>query len=477
MTGPVQTAGKIAGHRLSGWPALARLAVALERREQASGPRRGEAQEPDIEDILSEQPPRLLRGAHYVGVVLLLVLVLIAALLKVDVIVAAGGRLVPDGPPTVLQPLERSVIRELRVKVGDVVRKGDVLARLDPTFTQADRASLTIQQSALQAQIRRVEAELSETPLTAEDTTPDGRLQFTLYHQRLSQYASRLDGLDEEIKRNQTALHATDDSRDLLFRQLTLAREIETMRAQLLQTQTGSKLNYMESQAMRMHAEHDYQEMLSRAVELQHMLGAARAARQVFVDEWRSAMLEELARTRAELSKVTEGLAKAVRLDDLVVLSAPQDGIVLDVARRSVGSVLHEAEPLVTLIPLDTPLIAEVMIESADVGYPKLGDPVVVKVDAFPYQLHGALRGQLRSIGEDSFSAQSSAPGATPSAGGVFHRSQVSLASTDLRDLPEGTHLIPGMTVTAEIKVGTRTALSYFLYPLRRGFNDSLREP
>ena len=92
-------AGKIAGHRLSGWPALARLAVALERREQASGPRRGEAQEPDIEDILSEQPPRLRRGAHYVGVVLLLVLVLIAALLKVDVIVAAGGRLVPDGPP------------------------------------------------------------------------------------------------------------------------------------------------------------------------------------------------------------------------------------------------------------------------------------------------------------------------------------------------------------------------------------------
>ena len=462
MTGSVRLAGATARRRLPGWP--------------DPPPRAAETLAPDLEDILSERPPWLLRGPHYLAVAMLLLLGLIASVLKVDIIVAAGGRLVADAPPIVLQPLERSVIRDIRVRPGDTVRKGEVLARLDPTFTQADRASLAAQEGALQAQLRRLDAELGDTPLTAADGTPDALLQLTLYRQRRSQYAARLDGLDEDIKRSETALHATDDSRDLLARQLALAREVEAMRARLMQLQTGSRLTYLEAQAMRMHAEHDYQEQAGRAVELQHALGAARAARQVFIDEWRRDTLEDLARTRADLSRVTEGLAKAVRLDDLEVLSAPQDGIVLDVAKRSNGSVLHEAEPLITLIPLDTPLIAEVMIDSGDVGYPKRGDAVEVKVDAFPYQRHGMLHGRLRSIGEDSFSAQGSVPGA-PAAGGVYHRSQVSLDQTALRNLPDGSHLIPGMTVTAEIRVGTRTLLSYFVYPLRQGLHDSLREP
>ena len=173
-------------------------------------------------------------------------------------------------------------------------------------------------------------------------------------------------------------------------------------------------------------------------------------------------------------------LAKAVRMNDLVVLTAPEDGIVLEVAKRSVGSVLREAEPLVTMVPTSAPLIAEVMIDSADVGYTKLGDEVAIKVDAFPYQRHGLLEGRLRAIGEDSVSTL--APGTvTPAANlpipGVVHRSQVALDDGRLHALPEGTRLIPGMTLTAEIKVGSRSVISYFLYPLMRAVNEAIREP
>jgi len=60
---------------------------------------------------------------------------------------------------------------------------------------------------------------------------------------------------------------------------------------------------------------------------------------------------------------------------------------------------------------------------------------------------------------------------------GVFHRSHVALTSTELSELPQGARLIPGMTVTAEVKVGSRSVISYFLYPIQRGFNESIREP
>ena len=133
---------------------------------------------------------------------------------------------------------------------------------------------------------------------------------------------------------------------------------------------------------------------------------------------------------------------------------------------------LREAEPLVTLVPLGAALIADISIGSADVGYAKIGDDAVVKVDAFPYQRHGFLVGRLRAIGEDS-----SAAATTGAVQALYHRSQVTLGDRRLRDLPAGARLIPGMTVTAEIEVGSRTVISYFLYPILRGIRESLREP
>jgi HlyD family secretion protein len=123
--------------------------------------------------------------------------------------------------------------------------------------------------------------------------------------------------------------------------------------------------------------------------------------------------------------------------------------------------------------------IADVMIGSADVGYTKPGDEVQLKVDAFPYQRHGLLVGRLKTIGQDSMTSNSSpnAPPAGPSATGAYHRSRVELVHTNLRNLPDGAQLIPGMTVTAEVKVGSRAVISYFIYPLIRGLSESIREP
>ena len=186
-----------------------------------------------------------------------------------------------------------------------------------------------------------------------------------------------------------------------------------------------------------------------------------------------ASLLEALVRLQTESLAVEESLAKATRLNDLVVLAAPEDGVILEVAKRSVGSVLHEAEPLITMIPSGAALMAEIAIGSADVGYARPGDPVIVKVDAFPFQRHGVLKGRLRSI-----SAESSLPnGGEAVAGGLYHHGRVELLDTRLSGLPEGARLFPGMSLMAEIKVGTRSVISFLIYPLTNGLNGSLREP
>ena len=108
------------------------------------------------------------------------------------------------------------------------------------------------------------------------------------------------------------------------------------------------------------------------------------------------------------------------------------------------------------------------------------GQEVALKVDAFPFQRHGMLTGSLRAVGAESFGANEGGGGTssyTPPIPGGYHRSQIELTNATLRGIADKSNLIAGMTLTAEIKVGSRSVISYFLYPIRRGLSESLREP
>jgi HlyD family secretion protein len=147
------------------------------------------------------------------------------------------------------------------------------------------------------------------------------------------------------------------------------------------------------------------------------------------------------------------------------------DGTVLEIASRSLGSVAREAEPLVTLMPLGGGLEIEATIDPQDVARLRPGDLARIKVDAFPYQRHGILEGKLRAVSEDTLREAESA---TPK---LSYKARVEIVDMRMRDVPEDSRLIPGMTATVEIRIGTRRVITYFLYPLFRALDESIREP
>jgi hemolysin D len=140
-----------------------------------------------------------------------------------------------------------------------------------------------------------------------------------------------------------------------------------------------------------------------------------------------------------------------------------------------VGSVVREAETLFVLVPRDVPLQAEVKVEGRDIGQVALGQAVRIKFEAFPFQKYGTATGEVRVVSQDTFSPDPKAEGAGH-APAPYYRVLVDLLDTHLRLPPERIQLIPGMAVTAELKVGKRTVISYFLYPLLRGLDESIRE-
>jgi hemolysin D len=434
-----------------------------------------------IDAICEEAPPRFMWSTHYILLGVFFTALLAAYLCKIDTVVVGRGTLTTESPPIILQPIERGIIREMRVSPGELVHKGQVLAVLDATFAHADLTALEVQRHTLQAQANRLEAELADKPYeVGKNPDADEALQLSLYRQRQDLYKSRLKVYDEEIQRLNASIHTTDDDRESLSKQLDYAKELVGMRGELLKSQFGSKLSYLDAETLKVRTEREYQDAVNHLTETRHALQSKQAERENYLEDWRRQNLEALSNARTELGKLDEAKAKATLINDMVMVTAPADGMVLDIAKRSVGSIMREAEPLITIVPSDAPLVADITVQSSDVGHIRAGNDVVVKVDAFPYQTHGLLKGRLLYVSEESYAikeagGESQSPLAEPA--GAVHRGRVQLMDTKLEHLPEGAHLISGMTVSAEIKVGSRRVLSFFTYPLTRGLSESLREP
>jgi HlyD family secretion protein len=201
----------------------------------------------------------------------------------------------------------------------------------------------------------------------------------------------------------------------------------------------------------------------------------ARADQQVFVEEFRKTAYQDLVETLAKRNSAAEDLKKVELRRQLIMLSAPADSIVLEIANRTVGSVVREAETLFVLVPRDVPLQAEINVEGKDIGQVAVGQPVRIKFEAFPFQKYGTGSGAVRVVSQDSFAPDPKGEGAHRMPA-PYYRVLVDVTDTKLRLKPERIQMIPGMAVTAELKVGRRSVISYFLYPLLRGLDESIRE-
>ena len=235
----------------------------------------------------------------------------------------------------------------------------------------------------------------------------------------------------------------------------------------------GAPLQLLEAQQRTKEVQRDLELVVSREQELRRELAAYEAEKSAFEKGWRQKAMEDLLSISRERDALREQLQKADRRQKLVSLTAPVDAVVLEIAKLSPGSVVREAETFFTLVPLNVVLEAEVQVESADVGYIKVGDPVHVKLDAYPFQRHGTLDARVRTISEDAFRSDAEAKAGAD----AFYVSRVSLQPVALKNMKEGSRLLPGMTLAAEIVVGERSVMSYLAWPLTKGMNEAIREP
>ncbi|OEZ99881.1 HlyD family type I secretion periplasmic adaptor subunit [Duganella sp. HH101] len=431
---------------------------------------------PDADAIERGPLPRFVRITLHVLLGAFAFFIIWASVSPVEKIVVAHGRLVNPLPNIVVQPLDTSIIASIDVRVGQVVKKGQVLATLDPTFTTADEQQLRVRLNSLNTQAAGLRAELAGQPgaVTGSGSTPDALLQAQLSTERKANFEAQKNKMDQNIARLQHGLETNKHDQSILAQRVKSLREVEAMQEQLMAEQFGAKMHLLEARDRRLEVERDMDLQRNKAIEMASELAAAQAERSAFDKSWRQKAMEDLLSATRDRDGINEQLAKADKRAKAIRMVAPADGVVLEIGKLSVGSIVREAEPLFTLVPLGAQLEAEVQIDSLDIGYIKQGAPAHIKVDAFSFQQHGMLEGKVRTISQDSFKREA----ADKNGGGLdaYYLSRIPYTGK-LKKMTDGAQLLPGMTVSAEVVVGHRTVMSYLLYPLTRAMDESIREP
>lgn len=429
-------------------------------------------------EILETPVPRWSRSAILLGAACLIMLFVLTLIMPMDRVVTSDfGDIVTTRPTIVLQALNPSVIKTIDVQEGARVKKDQLLATLDPTFAAADVNALKLRLDSLNAKIARIEDEMAHRPYTLPADLDDGaeqyaRLQQAYYEQHTAQYNAQLHRYDQQISEARAAIVKYEQDEARYADRAEVSKEIEQMRAKLAKAQVGSKLNLLVATDQRLEMLRNLDFDHNLLVQKQHQLQATIAGRQAFVQQWRGDLSKDLVNAQNDRDTAREDLAKANRRRQLVRLVAPEDAVVLKMAKLSVGSVLKEGQSLVDLAPLHSPMEAELHVQARDVGFIRVGDPVTVKLTAFNFVAHGAAKGRIRWISQGAFSLSRDGQPVTP-----YYKVRVRLTKVKLRDVPKSFRLIPGMTLQGDIRVGTRSVFNYIMRGVIGGVGEAMREP
>jgi membrane fusion protein, hemolysin D len=419
-------------------------------------------------EIEAGEPTRTSRIVLWTVCVLMAVLIVWATFAQLDIVAVASGRLVPQTYVKVVQPAEAGIIREILVEEGDRVEAGQVLVRLDPTVNAVDSAAVERELAIARLQLRRIESELAGAGSMARQAEDALELFAQVEAQRQSHRQQFLDATAQERAAQDGARSELAAARELLKKlEATLPSYVQSAEAyeKLAKQKLVGELEAIERRRAAIEAAQDLEAQRASVVALE----ASIAQHEQSLAQLRSAYASELNQSRLEtvasMNRLEQQLGRLEYQQTLLELKAPQEGVVKELATTTVGAVVQPGTVIVTLVPQDEPLWAEVAIENKDIGFVALDQPVRVKLLAYEFQKYGMLDGIVRNVSADS-AADGGDSNRQP--GSPVFKALIELGSQELPASGLRLPLAAGMQVSAEIMQGRRTVLEYLLSPVQR---------
>lgn len=414
---------------------------------------------------------------------------------RVDIVASAKGKVFPSGRSKVIQPFETGVVRAIHVHDGKVVKAGDVLIELDPTINDAESRHYQSDLLAAELDAARLRAELSEHDPLENFHPPEGapaemvavQRQFLL--DQIGQQQAKIAVLDKQKMQKQAEHDTTEATIEKLQASLPILKERADIKKQLLDHGTGSKANYLEIQQLVVEGEHELDVQQRHLDEATAAMATIAEQRVETDEEFRRDRSSELAEAERKAGGLKEDFIKAQRRVSLQALTSPIDGTVQQLAVHTVGGVVTPAQSLMTVVPLDSRLEVEAMVQNRDVGFVYPGQDAAIKVDAFNFNRYGLLKGKVVSVSSDAITQNKSPEqqktdretggqddSSEPVTQELVYAARIALDTSTMDIDGKQLELTPGMAVTVEIKTGSRRIIEFLLSPLLKLRHEAFHE-
>jgi hemolysin D len=436
---------------------------------------------PGILKVQNKPPSPLPRMVLYGLLALFAVAVLWIIFGRLDIVAVAQGKLVPLTYVKIVQPAEAGIVEKILVKEGQEVQAGQILMRMDTKLADADSKAVLAEYQRRTIQLRRIDAEMANQPLTKQANDP-----ADLYLQAESQYRANRQAYQDAIGQEQALLEkaredlaAAREVQGKLKQTLPMYQHNEQAYVQLAKEGYAGQLEAADKSRERIEKEQDLRTQTYNIASLQASIAQSGKKLAQITSTYRQKLQEERVEALAQYQKLEQDWAKQTHKNTLLELKAPQAAIVKDLGTHTEGTVVSPGTVLMTLVPKDEQLQAEVWIENEDAGFMRTHQPVKVKILSYQFQKYGMVDGGVTYIGADASDAkQTNAQDTTgkDNAPPAKYRALINLKTQSLEVDGEKFHLAPGMQVTAEVKLGTRTILEYLLSPVQKAFHEAARE-
>ncbi len=381
------------------------------------------------------------RPAHAAGTViilgiftLLIAAVIWACLSKTDIVVTSSGTIQPVGNISSLNSYASGTIKSINVEEGAYVKAGDVLIELDTQSLDIDADTLNNQKEVLEAQKKIYTMIRNNEDLTQVD--------ISKYDVNLQPYILSIIDNDKAYHNNLSTLESAKENAGL-------NRDIANIK--LEEYNTNENISQ---------AEYDAQKLVVKQTENEFIQAETNVLKaQITYSEQVNSNLSEI---NGKLSQIGAELEKYRLSIENQKIVAPINGYINNIAVNNVGETVTSAQQVVTIVPADTPVEMVCYVKNMDIADIKTGMDAEIKLEAYPYNKYGTVKGRVKYISPSSFN--------TEKMGSVY------LVKLDVENSNPKINVMSGLTGAVEVKVGKRSIMRYFLDPIVKGFGDSMKE-
>lgn len=428
---------------------------------------------PAVLEVLETPPSPLSRAVSRSLIGLAMLMLLWAFFAEMEIVVSAQGRVAPNGKVKQIQAVDAGIVRDIHVRDGQRVSKGDVLIDLDSTRSEADNQRLHHERSEARLTMLRLQAQLQNDEaafIIPADTNSDiARVQQRLLASRLQQQRARLLVLESEIHEKESEVLALKSMTARLAEAFPLIEKKYRKHQELAKKGYVSEMENLSTKLEMLEARRELEVRQHRLQVAKSALAASEKELQRTESEFLNNTLDDYLTARNQHEMLQQEIIKSEQQKRQQKIIAPVDGTVQQLSINTLGGVVTAAQVLLEIVPDDSKLEVNAEILNRDIGALYSGLPVKIKVDAYEFTRHGMIDATLEWVGTNSYQDKQQ---------GLVYPLRIAIDSTQLPNKINGRRgqLAPGMSVTADIVVGKRRVIDYFLGPLLRYKDESLRE-